>query len=225
MLDRIAALCVLISIFSLAAAPAANADSGALPLPAPGTYKLDRIQSVPLSLVREGDGDFVHLLSRYTTGKITLLTFFYSYCRDPNGCPLAWAAFEEVRSQVEADPKLHGKVRLVFISFDPTHDAPETLRLFNDTYNDGRNATPWRFLTAWNDWALRRMLSRLGQEIFVEQSGADGKDVVIDHILKVFLIDRDGWVREIYTSSFLGVDAIMGDIRTLEIEDANGRRK
>jgi len=206
-----------------AGAPKVVANPGALPLPAPGTYRLDRIQAVPFSVVKEGGGAFPHLLSRYTTGKITLLTFFYSYCRDPNGCPLAWTAFEEVRRQIKDDPALHGKVRLVFFSFDPAHDTPASLRLFTEAYNNGRVATPWFFLTAWNGWMMRRTLARFGQDIAVERSGAD--DIVINHMLKVFLIDGDGWVREIYSSGFLNAEAILGDIRTLRIEQADGREK
>jgi cytochrome oxidase Cu insertion factor (SCO1/SenC/PrrC family) len=42
----------------------------------------------------------------------------------------------------------------------------------------------------------------------------------LSHVLKVFLIDRSGYVREIYTSAFLHPQTIMGDIRTLLMEEA-----
>jgi hypothetical protein len=35
----------------------------------------------------------------------------------------------------------------------------------------------------------------------------------------VFLIDRDGWVREIYTSSFLVPQVMVNDVQTLLLED------
>ena len=116
-----------------------------MPFPAPGTYKLDRIQRVPFSIVRDGPG-LPHLLSTYTTGKITLLTFFYTLCTDPQGCPLAWNAFEAVREKIKADPVLHGKARLVFFSFDPVHDNGETLQFFAESYKadsagSGRDAS------------------------------------------------------------------------------------
>ena len=81
--------------------------------------------------------DLPHLLSTYTTGKITLLTFFYTLCTDPQGCPLAWNAFESVREKIKADPVLHGKARLVFFSFDPVHDNGETLLLFRGKLQSG----------------------------------------------------------------------------------------
>jgi hypothetical protein len=37
----------------------------------------------------------------------------------------------------------------------------------------------------------------------------------LSHVLKVFLIDRSGYVREIYTSTFLHPRTIMADIQTL----------
>jgi hypothetical protein len=38
-------------------------------------------------------------------------------------------------------------------------------------------------------------------------------------MLKVFLIDPDGWVREIYTTGYLDPDAIVGDMETLLLEE------
>ncbi len=86
--------------------------------PPPGSYTLDHIQRVPAGIVLEGTR-FPRPLSRYTTGGITLLAFFYSYCADPNGCPLAWDAFEKVREGIIARTELHGRVRLVFMSSRP----------------------------------------------------------------------------------------------------------
>ncbi|MGH6847204.1 MAG: SCO family protein, partial [Methylocella sp.] len=86
-------------------------------LPPPGSYTLDHIQRVPVGIVLEGTR-FPRALSRYTTAAITLLSFFYSYCSDPNGCPLAWDAFEKVREGIIARPELHVQVRLVFITLD-----------------------------------------------------------------------------------------------------------
>jgi cytochrome oxidase Cu insertion factor (SCO1/SenC/PrrC family) len=43
----------------------------------------------------------------------------------------------------------------------------------------------------------------------------------LSHVLKVFLIDRSGYVREIYTSTFLHPQTIMGDIKTLLMEGGN----
>ncbi len=102
---------------SAAAVPLRAKKSAGL-LPPPGSYTLDHIQRVPAGIVLEGT-KFPRALSRYTTGAITLFAFFYSYCADPNGCPLAWDAFEKVRDGIIARPELHGQVRLVFMSSRP----------------------------------------------------------------------------------------------------------
>jgi protein SCO1/2 len=205
----------------LGAAGALSAtQSGGLPLPAPGTYSLDRIQPVPFSVVREGKEKTPRLLSSYTTGKLTLLTFFYSQCADPQGCPLAWAAFEKVREGIKADPELHSQIRLVFFSFDPQHDTPETLQLFADLYAPGANVAPWHFITSWSNAFLEPTLRSYGQEISAQTEATGDQRVVIDHLVKVFLIDRRGWVREIYTTAFLDPEVILGDIQTLLLEES-----
>jgi len=112
----------------LAASGDAAPAGGGLPLPAPGSYKLNRIQPAPQGVVLEGDR-WPHWLSAYTRGKITLLSFFYTSCADRLGCPLAWQTFEEVREAVKQRADLQGRVRLVFISVDPARDTPDMLRI------------------------------------------------------------------------------------------------
>jgi cytochrome oxidase Cu insertion factor (SCO1/SenC/PrrC family) len=199
---------------------ACAAEPGGLPFPAPGTYKLDRIQRVPFSIVRDGAG-LPHLLSSYTTGKITLLTFFYPLCTDPQGCPLAWNAFEEVRTKIKADPILHGKGRLVFFNFDLMHDNAAILRLFEESYKADSAIIAWRFIGSWSNLFLEYTLKSFGQEIST-RTNASGEDrIVIEHLLKVFLIDPEGWVREIYNSASLDPGVLINDIKTLQLDENN----
>lgn len=41
---------------------------------------------------------------------------------------------------------------------------------------------------------------------------------MLTHMLKVFLLDRDGMVREIYSSAFLHPEVMLNDIETLVLE-------
>ena len=41
----------------------------------------------------------------------------------------------------------------------------------------------------------------------------------LSHVLKVFLIDRRGLLREIYTSTFLHPQTLLNDIETLVMEE------
>ena len=191
--------------------------------PPPGSYTLDRIQRVPAGIVLEGTR-FPRALSRYTTGAITLLTFFYSYCADPNGCPLAWDAFEKMREKIIARPELHGQVRLVFMSLDPAHDTPGMLTGFARRYEASASIVPWHFLTTYSNLFLKPVLRDMGEEISIGREAPGG--MVINHLLKVFLIDRQGFVREIYSNQSLDPAMILGDIETLLLEEpkANGHK-
>jgi protein SCO1/2 len=118
-------------------------------LPPPGSYKLDHIQRVPQALVLEATL-FPRPLSHYTKGAVTLLGFFYSYCADPDGCPLAWDAFEKVREEILVRPQLYGHARLVFMSLDPKHDTPDVLSGFARRYEANAQIVPWHFLTTYS---------------------------------------------------------------------------
>lgn len=213
---------MLAAILLGAARNSRAAELESLSIPQPGTYTLDKILQTPFSIVYDGSG-YPHLLSTYTAGKITLLTFFYSECSDPQGCPLAWNAFEAVRKKIKSSPELHGKVRLVSFTFDSRRDRPEILQVLEQSYKDDRAVIPWEFIGSWSSYLLGRTLSTFGQDVASGQSAAIAGRNDISHILKVFLIDRDGWVREIYTSAFLDPDVILGDIKTLQMEEARGR--
>ncbi|MGA7383884.1 MAG: SCO family protein [Methylocella sp.] len=197
--------------------------SAGLP-PPPGSYTLDHIQRVPAGIVLEGT-KIPRALSRYTTGTITLFAFFYSYCADPNGCPLAWDAFEKIREEIIARPGLHGRVRLVFMSLDPAHDKPGTLMGFARRYEAGASIVPWHFLTTYSNLFLKPVLRDMGEEISIDRDAPGG--VVINHLPKVFLIDKQGFVREIYSNQSLDAAMILGDIKTLLLEEsqANGHRE
>ncbi|MDB5766283.1 MAG: copper chaperone SenC, partial [Collimonas fungivorans] len=58
--------------------------------PPPGTYRLERIMRAPQGMVLDSDGS-VHKFTEFSTGKITVFSFIYTYCTDPKGCPLAYA--------------------------------------------------------------------------------------------------------------------------------------
>lgn len=209
---------VAIGLVLAAMASDGRAATAALPLPRPGTYVLNRIQRVPFALVLEGNR-VPRPLSRYTTDAITLLSFFYTSCGDPQGCPLAWEAFEKVRGMIKARQDLHGRIRLVFMSLDPRRDTPQMLQVLARPYSEDAAIVPWHFLTTYGPAFLEPLLRDLGAEASIDRDASAGGAVVLNHMLKVFLVDRTGWVREIYSNTTLDPEAILGDIETLLLED------
>jgi protein SCO1/2 len=190
--------------------------------PAAGTYSLQRIQSCPDAVLLDASGHR-RRLSDLTRGKITLLTFFYTYCTDPLGCPYAFGLMSALRDRIVADPGLAPNVRFVSISFDPSHDSPEQLR----NYARGLSAAApfeWDFLTASSMARLAPMLDDLGQDVRIELDSAGRPARAINHMLKLFLIDAAGTVREIYALDYLQPEVMLNDIRTLRLEAQRGER-
>jgi protein SCO1 len=175
---------------------------------------LHRIQRVPDAWILDADAQLAPL-SSLVRGAVTALGFFYGHCADPAGCPVVWSVFESLKRDAEADPLLRSKLRLVFVSLDPTHDTPSVMRLLRDSENGVGAAVPWAFVTSRTDSELAPLLRAMGQEVNFEIGSDGGRTSVINHMVKVFLIDPDGWVREIYTTAFLSNDSLLNDARTL----------
>jgi len=186
--------------------------------PAVGTYDLQRIQLSPDGTLLDPSGQ-VRRLSTYTTGKITLLTFFYTYCVDPWGCPFAYQTLTGLRDRVLAEPRLAARVRFVSVSFDPTNDTPDALRRYGARLA-GDPRFEWRFLTARSVPELLPVLDGFGQDVAVAYDENGRPTRTINHMLKMFLIDRHGSVREIYSLAFLQQPMMLNDIRTLAREES-----
>jgi protein SCO1 len=103
----------------------------------------------------------------------------------------------------------------VFLSLDPKTDTPELLSFYRVKSS---KAVPWNFLTTWTGLFLKPILNKMGVSLAKDRDEKGRATGAINHMLKVFLIDKDGWVREIYTTSFLKPDVVMNDIRTLAME-------
>lgn len=191
--------------------------------PAAGSYRLDRIMSAPEGRVLGVDEKSTRL-SRFTRGKVTLLSFIFATCTDPRGCSLAYHVFAQLKEQIENTPELHDKVRLVSLSFDPEMDTPETMKLYAGSYVKQGKGVEWYFLTTRSQQDLEPLLKGFGQYVERERDHSHhGRDNLANrqfsHVLKVFLIDRKAMVREIYSTSFLMPEVMMNDIKTLMMED------
>jgi protein SCO1 len=207
----------------MSGAAMAAVDPGAATLPrleyvplAPGTYALQRIQPVRDARLLDVEGHLVPL-QPYVRGKITLLTFFYTYCADPLGCPYARETLRQVREGLRLDPHLAAAARFVSISFDPANDTPPALARYGATLGN-QDAVEWRLLTARSVPELLPLLEDLGQDVSVQKDENGRPTRTLHHMLKMFLIDADGQLREIYTLAFLQPQVILNDIKTLHLE-------
>jgi protein SCO1/2 len=221
------ALLLALSPVWLAAAPVPG-DRPDPPLPAldfvppePGTDALHRIMRAPDGHVLTVDGH-VQPLSQLTRDRITLLGFIYTRCIDPQGCPLAYRVFSRLETEIHATPALRGKVQLVTLSFDPARDSPSVMKHYAGTRLDEEQGLRWLFLTTRSVTDLMPLVEGFGQDVRYSVDRSTGRPIrQLSHVLKVFLIDRAGYVREIYTSTFLHPESIIGDIKTLLMEPAD----
>lgn len=182
--------------------------------PPAGSYTLQRIQSVgDFALVDERGG--VVQLPALLRGRITLLTFFYTNCADPLGCPLAFGLMHGLRERAAADPRLAG-AQFISISLDPERDTPALLSQYAAQFA-GDHGPAWRFLTGRNLAQLRPLLADFGQDVSTEVSADGARTRLIHHMLKMFLIDGRGSVREIYSLAFMQPAVVLEDLRTLAL--------
>lgn len=204
-------------------APPPSEPLGFVP-PAPGSYRLQAIMPTP-------DGEVLDTLGRarglaeFTRGKITLVGLIYTRCSDAEGCPRSWAAFAEVRRLIKTRPALARRTRLVSLSFDPAHDTPAIMKKVASAAAGRDKSVEWDFLTTASPRKLWPILDGFGQDVRLNSETSEATEApALSHTLKVFLIDRDGQVREIYTTSFLIPQVIVNDVATLALEEARAPR-
>jgi protein SCO1/2 len=206
------------------AAPALAHEAAPLPAldfepPAPGTYTLHRIMAAPDGEVLGVDGR-PQRLSRYTRERITLLGFIYTTCVDPEGCPLAYRVFDALKQSIAARPALRDQAQLLTLSFDPARDTPAVMQRYaGSRVKEDDSGVRWYFLTTRSARELMPLVEGFGQDVrwtIDRSSGQPRRE--LSHVLKVFLIDRAGFVREIYSSTFLHPKTVLNDIETLRLE-------
>jgi cytochrome oxidase Cu insertion factor (SCO1/SenC/PrrC family) len=186
--------------------------------PPAGSYALHVIEHAPDGDVIGGDGR-QHRLADYTRGRVTLLSLIYTYCTEPTGCALAYQTQLDLKERILADKRLHGRAQFVSLSFDPLNDTYETMQAYGGAQAGGHGPLPWHFLTTHSMRQLQPILEGFGQDIEVERDARGRPTRTISHMLKLFLIDRQGRVREIYSTDFLHPEAMLNDIRTLLMEE------
>jgi protein SCO1 len=211
------ALPTLVPLLAHAAGDSAPTPGGprvdAQRLPAPGSYTLPRIQRCPDGEVLQTDGRALRLHTALR-GRISVLGFMYTYCRDPVGCPLALRIMVATRDALLKDTALSAQSQLISLSFDPTNDTPEQMRLYGHGQTDPARVR-WRFLTTASVPKLLPLLGGLGQDVSVETDVKGKPTRTLNHLLKVFLIDPQLWVREIYSVATLDVAALVNDMKTV----------
>jgi cytochrome c peroxidase len=184
--------------------------------PIPGSYQLPVIGPAANGEVLTSTGQSIHLHD-LMGDKIVLLSFIYSTCSDVNGCPLATAVFHKIKRRLEKSPKLAQNLRLLTLSFNPLHDSPEAMRHYGESFTNA--AADWRFLTTQSEQQLQPILEAYQQNIQKIYDAEGNFTGTFSHILRVYLIDKNKAIRNIYSVSFLHADTLINDVTTLLKQD------
>ncbi len=185
--------------------------------PAAGSYDLPAVKRVAGFTLRDSTGRSVST-ERITAGKVAVVSFIYTACPERLGCPLASRALQDLQGRLKEEGLSHD-VALLSISFDPGRDSPAQLAKYARVY--GADPAVWRFMTAPSTRVLEDLLDSYGQDrapVYDQRGRFTGR---YSHVLKVFLVDEAGYIRNIYSAGFLVPDLVVNDIKTVLSDPAN----
>lgn len=200
------------------------------PAPAPGwseelSFRLAEPGSYRLPVLgRAGDGRVLDSATGHGTSlhelfedRFVILSFIYSSCSDANGCPLATFVLAKAHKKLRETDEAKD-VRFISLSFDPDHDSPEVMAEYGRRF--ASESADWRFLTAADQSHLVPILHDYGQAITPEIGASGEATGNIAHLLRVYLIDREKRIRNIYSTSYLHPEVLLNDLRTLRMPEA-----
>lgn len=139
------------------------------------------------------------------TGKIRLVTFFYTHC--PDECPLTAFEMEQVQNQLKQQGLFGTKVDFISISIDPVGDTPTLIRRFANHAHADFNG--WYWLHG-NAATTTQVLNKWGIQV---KQGTNPE--TIEHVIKTELIDANGNIRATYTTTQLPTKQVLADIHSL----------
>lgn len=209
--------------------------------PSAGSYKLSVLGYAQNATAINTNNESVsyHEILR---GKYTLLNFMYTRCDDLNGCPLSHIVFSRIKDLAKQDPALVENLQMISMSFDPNYDTPEVLKKLESgshdehmdhSNHDGHNmnhgdhhmdhdkapqTVDWKYLTTRSEKDLAPILEAYNQSVISKTDSDTRVTGNFSHILRVFLIDPDLKIRNIYSVDFLHPDIIINDLKTLMME-------
>jgi protein SCO1 len=186
--------------------------------PVPGSYTLPVVKMAADGEVLDSRGRPLRL-SELTRGRVTVMSFIYTRCAAPMACPMATGVLRELHRFSAEDAALAEGMRLVSMSFDPGNDTPGRMAAYSALAQGRKSAADWRFVTTASQNQLQPILAAYGQAVDRKQNPYDPTGP-LNHTLRVFLIDRAGNIRNIYSSGTLDARLVLADVKTLLLEES-----
>jgi len=176
-------------------------------VPPPGDSRLAVIRPAPdfaLTTQSEKPLHFADL-----AGKVRLVSFIFTTCN--GSCPATTHRMAQVQEALHSRGlDRDGKAQLLSISLDPARDTPAVLRNYVKLYDaDAKN---WTFLTGPRE-KVNKVVSDWGMWAKPAPNGQ------LDHPSRIFLVDRQGRIREIYNLACMKTAWVVEDIELLLKEE------
>ena len=182
--------------------------------PAPGTYALPVIDTIEDHPLLDAGGRRTSLFA-VKRDRLAVVAFVYTTCVEATGCPFSLAVLHRLDRDLGGDPALGRRVALITITFDPERDTPARMAVVRRFHQP---RTDWQFLTPSSTAALAPVLADFDQPV-AKLRFADGAWTgLFRHVLKVFLLDRENRVRNVYSVGLLNPVLVLNDVRTLLLE-------
>ena len=223
---------LFVTLFSLANLLISSLVAGPLvqSVAAPGYgalgYTLPKIGSYTLPVLGvAGNGEVITAAGESTclyelfNNQYVLLAFIYSSCSDLNGCPLSSHVFYTIKSTMNDDALLAKRLKLISLSFDPEVDTPEVMKFYSNNFRYAGSAGEWQFITTASERKLEPILDSYHQAILKERNSSGDDRTGYSHLLRVFLIDPEKKIRNIYSVDFLHHDLIINDLKNLIVQE------
>ncbi len=173
--------------------------------PAPGSYELPAITRVQPHALVDSNGATASFPA-LEQGQVAVVAFVYRGCHEAQGCPASLALLRQLDRKLDSDPARGARVRLACVSFDPANDTPERMRELREMMAP---KTDWAFLAPGDPVALAALLGDYGQDATPLENGS------YRHVLKVFLVDHELRVRNVYSAGLLDPELVIADIDTI----------
>jgi len=184
--------------------------------PVPGTYDLPVLQDASDGTVVAPDGKPVNL-HELLDGRVAILSFIYTRCSDPKACLRASGVLSQLQLFSRMAPSLKDKFQLITLSFDPGYDTPEVMKRYGHVFSQGEDGADWMFLTTRSYEDLRPLLKAYGQR--VDKRTKPSALGPYQHTLRVYLIDSQKRIRNIYSYGLLDPRLVLADVQTLLLKE------
>lgn len=135
-------------------------------------------------------------------GKVVLLFFGYTTC--PDVCPATLGEMKQVLQRLGGQAQ---NVQVVFVTVDPQRDTPEKMQRYTAAFDPriaGVTGKEEDLQPIWQAYGVYREI----------RQGGTAAGYLVDHSARVYLIDREGFLRATYPFG-TPVEDLLSDVRFL----------